>query len=203
MPYSKQHKPKTRRRILDSASQLFPRRGFDAVSIDELMQHAGLTRGAFYHHFKDKADLYAEAILHATGSSPIAAASSNDTATDWLDEILDVYLSQTHIDNADFPCPLAFLVTDIGNRETSSRNAYTRAYARLVDALTSQLETKAPGENRNAALAASALMIGGVAIGRALNDPSAVQALLESCRQTAGQLLRPSENGNGGPATRN
>lgn len=62
MPYTAEHKQATRRRILESARQLFNDTGFAEVSIDAVMDHAGLTRGGFYRHFRDKAQLYAEAV---------------------------------------------------------------------------------------------------------------------------------------------
>ena len=74
MPYTKEHKQKSREQILDSASRLFAQRGYEAVSIDDLMKDAGLTRGGFYNHFKNKPDVYAEAIIHAALKSPIAQA---------------------------------------------------------------------------------------------------------------------------------
>ena len=60
MPYSKEHKAKSRERILQSAYQLFATRGFNQVTIDEVMQDCSLTRGAFYAHFISKSDLYSE-----------------------------------------------------------------------------------------------------------------------------------------------
>lgn len=190
MPYSKEHKQKTRQRILDSAGRLFPRKGYDAVSIDDLMKDAGLTRGAFYHHFSDKADVYAQAILSAALKSPIAAARSSGTDECWLADIVDAYLSREHIDNTEIPCPLAFLTTDIGNRETHARKAYTRVYGALVDSLA----TQAAKEQHDAVLAATALMIGGVAVGRALDHPEMTDKLLASCRQVAKQLLQSEGN---------
>src|SRR5258708_37091976 len=62
MPYSRQHKDDTRRRILESARRLFNRKGFSEVSIEEIMENAGLTRGGFYRHFGGKEELYAEAV---------------------------------------------------------------------------------------------------------------------------------------------
>jgi TetR/AcrR family transcriptional regulator, transcriptional repressor for nem operon len=63
MPYSPKHKLDTREKILESARRLFNRKGFSEVSIDEVMENAGLTRGGFYRHFRDKDELYAEAPL--------------------------------------------------------------------------------------------------------------------------------------------
>ena len=57
MPWTTEHKQKSREKILSSAARLFTKKGFDAVSIDDVMRLAGLTRGAFYAHFKSKSDV--------------------------------------------------------------------------------------------------------------------------------------------------
>ena len=44
----------TRRGIVDSALKLFGRRGYDATSVQEITNLAGVTKGAFYHHFESK-----------------------------------------------------------------------------------------------------------------------------------------------------
>ena len=56
------HREKVRQRIIQSAALLFNRHGFTAVSIDDIMAGAGLTRGGFYSYFQSKSELYAEAI---------------------------------------------------------------------------------------------------------------------------------------------
>lgn len=48
----------TIRRILDTARDLFAARGYEAVSIDMIAAEAGLTKGACYHHFTSKRDLF-------------------------------------------------------------------------------------------------------------------------------------------------
>ena len=45
MPYSEEHKQETRQKILESARRLFNRKGFTEVSIEEVMESAGLTDG--------------------------------------------------------------------------------------------------------------------------------------------------------------
>lgn len=48
----------TRNRILDCAEQVFCERGVSRTSLQDLAQAAGVTRGAIYWHFKDKADVF-------------------------------------------------------------------------------------------------------------------------------------------------
>ena len=62
MPYTQEHKSRTRARIVESARLLFNRHGFSGVSIDDIMAEAGLTRGGFYNHFSAKDELYAEVV---------------------------------------------------------------------------------------------------------------------------------------------
>jgi AcrR family transcriptional regulator len=48
----------TRRALLSHAQQLFARHGYADVSLDEICRRARVTKGALYHHFRDKRDLF-------------------------------------------------------------------------------------------------------------------------------------------------
>ena len=48
----------TRSHILDTAELVFEQRGVSGTSLHEIAKAAGLTRGAIYWHFKDKAELF-------------------------------------------------------------------------------------------------------------------------------------------------
>lgn len=47
----------TRQQILESAFEEIHRRGFQAASIQNILKHTGVTKGALYHHFPGKLDL--------------------------------------------------------------------------------------------------------------------------------------------------
>jgi AcrR family transcriptional regulator len=52
----------TRSALIEAARGLFSERGYASVSTEEIVQSAGVTRGALYHHFRDKKDLFAEVV---------------------------------------------------------------------------------------------------------------------------------------------
>jgi AcrR family transcriptional regulator len=72
----------TRQRLVTAARALFGERGYAAVGTEEIVQAAGVTRGALYHQFRDKADLFAavaeEVEAEITERIAAGAASGDD-----------------------------------------------------------------------------------------------------------------------------
>jgi AcrR family transcriptional regulator len=52
----------TRARLLRVGRDLFARRGYNDVPTEEIVRRAGVTRGALYHHFRDKRELFAAVV---------------------------------------------------------------------------------------------------------------------------------------------
>lgn len=49
----------TRAKLVKVGRDLFARHGYSDVATEEIVRRAGVTRGALYHHFRDKRDLFA------------------------------------------------------------------------------------------------------------------------------------------------
>ncbi len=179
MPWNAEHKAVSRERILESAARLFTHHGFDAVSIDDVMNDAGLTRGAFYAHFKSKSDVYNQAIL--TGAS-LTRKFFRNNPTAGVMEFARHYL---HIgDNGAKYCPLAFLVTDIGHRDKSIKTTYTRMLKGYQEILASL------GLTQDNAIKASVILIGGLALSRAVTDKAMKEQIIDNCLESIRQLIQ-------------
>jgi len=63
---TKQEAQLTRSHILDTAELVFEQRGVSGTSLHEIAKAAGVTRGAIYWHFEDKADLFNAMMERAT-----------------------------------------------------------------------------------------------------------------------------------------
>ncbi|ALM53968.1 TetR/AcrR family transcriptional regulator [Halomonas huangheensis] len=80
--------------LLDSAQALFFERGYDKTTVNELIQHAGLSKGGFYHHFTSKEEVL-EALVERLASASMAQLSDVMESPD-LDALarLNAFLSR-------------------------------------------------------------------------------------------------------------
>lgn len=181
MPWDQKHKARTRQKILDSASKLFTRDGFDHVGINDVMKEAGLTRGAFYTHFSSKAELYAESIISAAQhTSRITNAEQPDALTQ--EQLVTSYLSPQHRSGEGLRCPLAFLTTDISQRDETVREAYTRVFKGFVKNIGKHRSMGKADASEEQAILQAVVMIGGLAISRAVDDEELAEQLLLVCQ---------------------
>jgi AcrR family transcriptional regulator len=118
----------TRAALVDAARPLFAARGYADVGTEEIVRAAGVTRGALYHHFADKTELFAAVFERVEGEVATrmgeAIASANETdpvevmrlgAGFWLDACSDPEIQRIVL--VDAPAVLGWARwTEIGNR---------------------------------------------------------------------------------------
>jgi AcrR family transcriptional regulator len=67
-PRRSEHTSDTRTALVASARRLFAAHGYDGTGTEQIVADARVTRGALYHHFRDKADLFRAVMAEAAGS---------------------------------------------------------------------------------------------------------------------------------------
>ena len=192
MPYTPEHKARTRARIVESARVMFNRHGFDQVSIDDIMREAGLTRGGFYHHFPSKDALYAEAVRSFTSCNPFAVQLSGSKAPPpepraLARTLVSLYLSDEVLAQVDQHCPLYALPSDVARAGHAPRAAYTTLVHNMKQVFQRALGTGADAKHK-ARLIVS-LCVGGMVLARTTDDEKLRRALRASAKREALRLL--------------
>jgi AcrR family transcriptional regulator len=93
-----QHAWDTRTALLAVARQMFADNGYDGTGTEQIVAEAQVTRGALYHHFRDKADLFRAVMEEAAGEvaqrltddQTQSEASPLDEISDGISAFLDV-----------------------------------------------------------------------------------------------------------------
>jgi AcrR family transcriptional regulator len=204
MPYPAGHRERIKRNIIESARHLFNRRGFEGVSIQQIMNAAGLTHGVFYSYFASKSDLYAE-VLECFFTDPNwrscwEGVHVDLSSTEVGPQVVHAYLSRQHYDDVENSCPMVALPTDVARSGVAARRAFARVFKAMVDVLKRSLpKTDAASQIRAQAIAS--LCIGGMIVARTLVEEAQADRLRGDCLKMALELggWRPPGNKRGTP----
>ncbi len=181
MRVSKAQAAANRERIVEEAARLFRERGFDGIGVAALMKQAGLTHGGFYGHFDSKEQLMAEACDHAintAGQGWRDARAPDGTLA--MDTVAGRYLSRAHRDHPGAGCVVAALANDAPRQSAPVRAAMTGSVRRLVALVESALPGGRAARKRRQALAATAAMVGGLILARAVDDDALSNEFLQA-----------------------
>ena len=98
------HPEETVRRILDVSLKLFQEKGYDATTIQDIVDALGMSKGAIYHHFKSKAeimDLLSERYYRNLGWYPEPKGVPGENGLEKLRYIFRYFLSDPYKEEID------------------------------------------------------------------------------------------------------
>jgi TetR/AcrR family transcriptional regulator, transcriptional repressor for nem operon len=166
------------KRVLDEAARLIRDRGFDGVSIPEIMNAAGLTHGSFYNHFASKSALASDCILHSAQKS-LANMGGVESTAGGKKAYIDHYLSVAHRDDPGSGCMMSALGSEV-RREPAARHAMTIFVKTFIAKFASHFPWPARTTARSASIRATAALVGGLILARAVDDEElSAEILLE------------------------
>lgn len=174
MKVSREQMAENRVRILDAASRLFREKGFEAVTVANVMKAAGLTHGGFYGHFESKDDLVAQTLAHSLKAS---AGKTID-----LGVFIDNYLSPEHRDHPGNGCPTAGLAAETRHQSPAAQTAMTVGLREQIDRLSQAIPGTCNADRRRDAIGNWAAMVGAVILARAIDDPEFSDEVLDQTR---------------------
>ena len=131
MRYEKGRKDASRGRIMEVAANRFRRDGIAASGLASIMSDAGLTNGAFYPHFKSKAELVRQSVVAALDAQ--STHLNCVIATDGPEAAIAQYLSPESRDNPDKSCALAALLPELAREPAETRAVYAERFQAMVN----------------------------------------------------------------------
>jgi TetR/AcrR family transcriptional repressor of nem operon len=183
MKISREQVAKNRLAILEAAARLFRERGFESVTVAEVMSAAGLTHGAFYGYFGSKEELIAQAFNHAL--TPKDGVRGSDRVG--MAKYADLYLSAAHRDELGDACLYSSLGTEAVRGSGELRHVLTESLRAQIDNFSKTAPGKTAQERRRAAIGSWAAMIGAVMLSRIADDPALSEEVLRETRAWIGE----------------
>jgi len=183
----------TRARVLDAAVELVAMRGVAAVTLDDVQERAGVSRGQLYHYFSGRTDLL-HAVVGETTERVLGAQrellgslDSWDAIERWL-----VFVETRQSTRAANGCPLGTLVGQLVPQDPASRVAlaagFDRWEAQLADglrALAARGELRDGVDPARLATAIMAAIQGGYLLSQVRADPGHFARAIDGARAIA------------------
>ena len=171
-------KAQTRERILSAARVALVQHGPAEPSVGEVMGAAGLTVGGFYAHFESKEALMLEVFSQtlARRRGLLRELDQGLPAVERRALMAAFYLSRKHRDTQGEGCPLPSSLAELG----SLPDGFRAALAEHLELLGAELA--ASPEEADKVLADLALMVGGLALARALGPGELSDRVLRAAK---------------------
>lgn len=203
MPYTREHKSRSKERILESATELFCRFGFDKVSINQVMKLARMTHGAFYAHFESKEALYKASFLQTLKSSSTRRLAKAPFSINHLTQLVSNLLNLRTLSEQTRPSAENILFNEISSDSAEIRCLYEKSYVSILKLLEKRITAlsklnKVPfvanqakvTEKSRAILAA---LVGAVAIAKSIQSDEEIRRVLTAAQNQILTILGVGE----------
>ena len=192
--------PNTRDRLIDSARYLFWERGFAGTSMADLLAHAGVNSGSFYHFFESKEALLRAVLEGYLGAlrpmvvDPAFAGTEEPVAR--IFAILAGYRERILQTDCKYGCPLGRLALEIDPENRPAHKLIAQNFQGWITAVREcidQVKHRLPKGTDPDALATYvlAVMEGGVMISRSYGSVDPFDRAVKQLRQHFLLLLPP------------
>jgi AcrR family transcriptional regulator len=191
--------PNTRERLIESARFLFWERGYAGTSMADLLGHAGVNSGSFYHFFESKEALLRavlEGYLHALWPMVVEPAfATTDEPMERIFAILAGYRQRIIMTDSKYGCPLGRLALEIDPENRPAHKLIAQNFQGWIDVIRQCLEemkARLPESTELEALATYvlAVMEGGVMISRSYGSVEPFDRTVRQLREHFRLLLR-------------
>jgi TetR/AcrR family transcriptional repressor of nem operon len=191
-----------RGKLLDAAFSIIRQKGYAATTVDELCARAGVTKGAFFHHFPSKDSLAIAAVNQWTDmSAGFFAAAPYHGFDDPLDRVLgylDFRKAMLRGDVADFSCLAGTMVQEAYETHPEIRYACDASIGShaaevesdIADAM-KRYHIRAPWTAESLALHTQAVLQGAFILAKAKGNAAVAEASIDHLRRYIELLFRP------------
>lgn len=196
-------KPTAREKILDAALAAIRAQGYAATSVEDLCARAGVTKGAFFHHFPSKEALAVAAAEHWSAvTGALFAEAPYHQHADPLDRVLAyVDFRKELVRGAipDFTCLVGTMAQEAYAASDDIRDACWRSISGHAATLESDIGEAIDRcgvegvDAKGLALFTQAAIQGAFILAKAKNDPGAAAACIDHLRRYIELLFRSDE----------
>ena len=189
----------SRTRLLDAAMHVIRAQGYSATTVDDICSEAGLTKGAFFYHFKSKEDLAVAAAAHFSEMAErLFGAAPYRELADPLDRALGYIEFRTAIlagPIPEFTCLLGTMVQEAYQTHPAIRracDAYIGTHAELAKDIAAAKARYAPTAEWSAeslALYTQAVLQGAFVLAKSKGGPEVARECLAHLRRYLLQLF--------------
>lgn len=182
MKSSREQAAKNRELVIEAAGRLFRERGFDGISVAEIMQSADLTHGGFYSHFNSKSDLAALACQQGLAEAVERWQRMALEGKHPLRDIVEQFLSVEHRDSPETGCYFAALAASVPRQAAAVKRVFTAGLQASFHLLASVFNAGTKTTKRRRAMVAMSQMVGAMVLARAVDDEGLSLEILEAAR---------------------